>query len=170
MQFTKEAQELAKDSIEAIKKISKGKWEWEPEVGDWIIEKKPEHTIRFGNKEKKSIPHLIISIASYDTGNTLHVITNASAVRVDEPNATPLLHWERIEEILEGIGYYMSLPTKGERSDLWVVGFSSFRFKGTNKEFRYYKDTYVGRGKTRQEAVMRSVIALGKEIKSEKMQ
>ena len=181
MQFSKE--ELAKSCYEAIKKIArnverrcpkcegvgkviryapqevvsqvvcstcngtgkvKGKWKWEPEKWELVIYKGEVDVI---TGHSKSPIHIHLS----------------SVPGICTKELIPLLHWERIEQILEGMGYYMSLPTKGERSDLWVVGFSSFNFKGTNKEFRYYKNTYVGRGQTRQEAVQRAVIELGKE-------
>jgi len=152
--FTITEIKLAPKVYEAIKKIAErqGKrWEWRPKKGEWCI---------YENDNNLS---LIIFV--YNMRKT--VILEREWYGEKEVNISeciPILHWETIEKILEEMEYYMSLPTRDERSDLWVVGFSHFNFRRENKEFRYYKDVYVGRGKTRQEAVMRAIIKLGEEV------
>ena len=68
---------------------------------------------------------------------------------VDE--CIPLLHWEKLEEILEEMGYafYMHEHKDGYHAGFYGIG----KIKGDAEEF----------GKTRQEAVQRAVLALAEE-------
>lgn len=88
--FTKETQELAKPCYEVIEKISKGKWEWEPEIGEYYIEDKE--------------PQLI--------GDEIY-LEHVQYLLVISQSLTPLLHWERIIKILERIGYGVTVTYEG---------------------------------------------------------
>ena len=66
----------------------------------------------------------------------------------------PLLHWERIEEILEGVGYVLEFVPP-EFTDGFAI-YVNLR----NKKTGHY---HTGRGGTRQEAIQRAVIEWGKE-------
>lgn len=144
--FTKEAQELAKPCYEAIKKISKGKWEWKPEVGEWCI----------GGLYN---PHLIVALADKYIFTITWGITFAFKQKAE--NYIPLLHWERIEEILEGMGYEVQITKPRHWStDEMLCDISKFG--------EIFLNHWNGNGKTRQEAVMQAVIELGKESSNEK--
>jgi len=179
MQFTKEAQELAKPCYEAIKKIAerqekecpecygegwigrrtseqsipytcpkckglgkvKGKWEWEAEYRDACI---------FTTYRD------VFTVLQYSSKYDEVKITSSGDITTWEKrdNLIPLLPWERIEQILEGMGYF-------------------FRELTNKIDSGYYRCTLMGengvringKGKTRQEAVYAAVIELGKEIK-----
>ena len=158
--FTKEAQELAKATVEAIKKIAerqekecpeckgkgilglpscrlckgsgrvKGKWEWEPEVGEWYYQD-------FGNGKL-----LLVK----DEHVRLDIIED---LYVEHVKLTPLLHWEKIEEILEGMGYELGLHNWLENKYQGSIYFNNRRLFGTI-------------GKSHQEAVMLAVIELAR--------
>lgn len=151
MQFTKEAQELAKPCCEAIKKISKGKWEWRPRYRDACL-------------RKRGYPG-ICTVLIYDPlGGQVKITRGFGRAKwVPADDIIPLLHWEKIEEILEGMG--------------WSKFKFSFSINGT-VEARSHKtvskpDTSdwiklcSGTGKSRQEAVTWAVIKLGKSRKEE---
>ena len=113
---------------EAIKKISKGKWEWEPQVGEWYI----------------------------SPMDIIHLIPERQELSKDyQKLCIPLLHWERIEEILEGIG----------------LGFGVWRtFEGVSLEMYWLEDNpnqdpcvIIEKAKSRQEAAYKAVIELAKE-------
>ena len=138
--FTKEAQELAKPTTEAVKKISKGKWHWKPEVGEQFLK----------------------------SGNELDLIINKN--QKVWPKDIPLLHWERIEQIVEGMGY--EVKEQKERSitqsaQCWICPTRNHP-QATGKDLHDYLkwrevNTIIAFGKTRQEAVMRAVVELAKE-------
>lgn len=125
-------------------KISQ-RWKWEPKVGEWCIVSGKVHLITYvaGN------------YFEYAIGNNYGI-----CARKDWKNVIPILHWEEIERVLEAIEYYMIVshqlecPTgvkHGYYCTLWHKSWSD------DKEIDYI-------GKSRQEAVMRSVIALAKEL------
>ena len=68
----------------------------------------------------------------------------------------PLLHWEQIESILEELGH---------RMDVWPDDGStdSFILCGIRPKGQYY--SIIEEDRTRQLAVMKTVIALAKEVK-----
>jgi len=146
--FTKEVIELAKPCVEAIKKISKAKgkeWKWKPEVGEWCLWKKH--------------PHLVLEPEGQDNWFTIYVDKDEAYYHrlvVPLKRCIPLLHWEKLEGILEDLGYFLEVEKIGcEDCECLIL-------KGTGDP-----DTEciaVGRGKTRQEAVMRAIIKLGEEI------
>ena len=128
--FTKEEQALAKPCHEAIKKISKGKWEWEPEIGEWAI----------------SEEYTFLIIGAHDN------IVEYNFGYYPQKDCVPLLHWERIEEILALFGYELIMLGTGYYAD-FACGIQQ-----DDKEMIKRIEA-----PTRQLAVMRAVIELGKE-------
>jgi len=131
--FTKKEIDLAEKTVEAIKQIAEkqGKeWEWMPVIGEQcLFESKPS----------------LITDALPD-----YVYLNSGNNWISKKDVIPLLHWEKIEEILEGMGYWLRIgdkyscqihPPNGVNA--WPDG--------------------AGIGKSRQEAVQRAVIKLGEE-------
>lgn len=176
---TKEAQELAKPCYEAIKKIAektgrkcvqchgdgviyetplsgeskcfvcngtgkvKGKWEWEPEVGESFV-------------GSEGVPIVIAGIIDVPLalGTENRRLQHLSLGKVKEvfvKDTIPLLHWEKLEEILKEMGYIINLqynPKVAWWCEIW------------RNELLLEK---VDACQTRQEAVQRAVIELGKE-------
>jgi len=179
--FTKEEIALAKDTVEAIKKIAerqemecptcrngrvpfgvgsvdekcsrcdgtakvKGKWEWEPEVGEWCIFQDAHIPPR------KKVCLVIRAEGLYISVFPKYLDKFGDYTCFRKPtNCIPLLHWERIEEILEGMGY-----------EVWTD-----KLKGYVKcrIFRGKDQLVLEQRKTRREAVYAAVIELGKESK-----
>lgn len=131
--FRKVEQELGIKIPDALKKLSGGKWEWIPEWGDWVVH---NHKAR-----------IVIGI----NPNWITLATgNEEQAGVLKSSCTPLLHWEKLEEIMYQLGFTMENPTF---LSVWKTHFSDQ--SGTK-----YREGY---GKTRQEAVQKAVIALAKE-------
>jgi len=91
---------LAKPCYEAIKKISKGKWEWEPEKWQGVIYRGKVDLV-------------------------LHVLTpiyvdllSKSGVFIKD--LIPLLHWERIRKILKQCGYSFSITSGASGGEITV--------------------------------------------------
>ncbi len=129
----------------------KGKWEWEPEVGEWCI---------YCNK-RFLISHVSKNIVEYyvELGRGFSVKANL---------CIPFLPWETIEKILEGMGYVFQSPRDwlgehrfNERSnyELWISTASRSSRASAHKDFR----TGYAESKSRQLAVMRAVIELAKK-------
>jgi len=176
MQFTKEVIALTPKVNEAIKKIAgkmerrcrrcegigykkgnpthkcsacngtgkvKGKWEWKPEVGECFS---------FGWKDIRKL--IIIPVKFYLEEDNICFDDYVFPIS----HCIPLLHWERIEEILEGMGYYLKItkydewgnPLKMCVAEIWLKGHSSVESKSAV-------------AKTSQEAAQKAVIELGKE-------
>ena len=163
--FTKEAQELAKPCYEAIKKIAE--------------RKECPTCVGYGGTDLVKMPGLCATMGKCPTckgtgkvkwegeleprdefiatdGSSRFVVSTCSGGVRDDYGyhwstklITPLLEWQKIEEILEGMGYDL-LIGKHER----IYGASVFQGK---------KCLSIGDGKSRQPAVMRAVIELGKE-------
>lgn len=183
--FSKEAQELAKPCYEALKKIAerqgekcsrcnglgtiysfgkevsacfichgtgkvKGKWKWKPEVGEWCLWKdKPYVIYEVEENIGPDIGYRDTRIAApYD----FHYVMRK--------NLTPILHWEKIEEILKQLGYVLTGDSwLGDTYNTWIY----------SEHDKFFGDPLVMcNGKTRQLAVMRAVIELGKESSNEK--
>lgn len=147
--FTKEAIELAKPCIEAIKKISKAKgkkWEWKPEVGEWCLWKKH--------------PHLVLEPEGQDNWFTIYVDKDEAYYHrlvVPLKRCTPLLHWEKLEKIMGGLGYELRLDKRGDPPN---VAFDA----GFGKIGEPIFASQLIQAPTRQEAVMRAIIELGEEM------
>jgi len=149
--FTKAEINLALSTYEAIKKIAKreGKeWEWNPEIGEWCLIKK-----KWGTTLKNVVG--IIVLVNEDK----NIVRVEAVVETDsiffsgwyrQKDLIPILHWEKLEEILEGLGYMVDIRLEQGNFICEVDG------------YEYWAD---GKGKTRQEAMMRAVIKLSKETK-----
>lgn len=139
--FTKEVIVLVKTCNEAIEKISKGKWKWKPRTGQFVIYKGKIGLIdNFCPSPYESID-----------------------VLPESGEFIPVLHWEDdIERILEKkLGYRIRVEKYAESmfsSDKYV-----FECKIDNRNNDKIHIRLVA--KTRQLAVMRAVIELGKEGK-----
>lgn len=151
--FSKEAIALAKPCYEAIKKISKGKWEWEPEKGEL-----------FGLPDLEYHPdNLGVYLYTVDYAVFYYHFIKKRIVETQTDYleyCIPLLHWEEIEEILEGIGYEIGIDK--------LTKITSEQEKHPDKfEVIIEKTGEIGgeenwiSGSTRQLAVMRAVIELG---------
>jgi len=83
--LTKETKELEKPCYEAIKKISKGKWEWKPEKWEMVV---------YENK---------VDVITGHSRSPVHVhLSSKPGVHIKD--LLPLLHWERIREIMLYLG------------------------------------------------------------------
>jgi hypothetical protein len=168
--FSKEAQELAPKVYEAIKKITgkerecpkckgsafackldegcdgtgkvKGKWEWEPEVGEWYIWEGIANVI-CQVWDSYGLPSPNISIDNMK--NDIRQVTTKRLI--------PLLHWERIRKILKQFDYSFSITSGASGGEITV-----YKTIGTNKLYEKYHNNDL------QCAVMRAVIELGKEV------
>ncbi|MBA7492544.1 hypothetical protein ES702_03094 [subsurface metagenome] len=139
--FTKEVIALALKVNEAIKKISKGKWEWEPEIGECF----------------------------YGLSKVLHWIVNEKQCfsvtqYIEKRKLTPLLHWERIISILKSLGYLVgiSINVAFTGSEIQIHRKSNQDHVNSRMILDEMYDSEP------QLAVMRAVIELGKEAANEK--
>lgn len=156
MQFTKEAQKLARPCYEAIPKIAKAlgkEWKWEPERYDLVLEGEAIFCVveeDYGQfSEKVESPKL----------RKFWLTNGWNHFSVPENQFVPLLHWENdIEPILKGFGYKIEFGHfKGE-----------FRVYFTNTKTGAswgYVDSLLIYSKTRQEAVMLGLLRLWEEMK-----
>lgn len=114
----------------------KGEWKWEPERGEFAL------------RQPLSEVDLITRILSHG----ILRLSSEEGCTFDEPahKFIPILHWERIEEILEGMDYGIEFDPDHRGCTL----------TGGNG-IQVYK-----KAKSRQQAIMQSVIALGKELKN----
>jgi len=135
--------DLAPKVYGAIKRIAKAKgkkWEWEPKVGDYCIDK-------FGGS--------VVFIYAID-GEELylsHGLTQYNTYANKKNKLIPLLHWEKLEKIMEKFGYKMYVKFETIGGNHYQCGIRN----GTAV-------LVLEIGKTRQEAVMRAIIRLGEEV------
>ena len=158
--LTKEEIALVAPWNEAMKKISKGKWEWEPEEGN-VFEYKWQEI----NGQYKRVWHKKVEVVPFefqtwtDEDGRYMAFGEPPNYKTRRhyflPNCIPLLHWEKIEEILEGMGYIFQEPIRRCYGSEGFKCHCVISLKGRQAGW--------GWGKTRQEAVMRAVIELGKE-------
>jgi len=145
--FTKTEIELAPKVYGAIKRIAKAKgkkWEWKPEVGEWCI---------YGNDSNLSLIVFVDIIRKT-------VILEREWYGEKEVNISeciPFLHWEKLEEIMGELGYELRLDKRGDPPN---VAFDA----GLGKIGEPIFASQLIQAPTRQEAVMRAIIRLGKEI------
>ena len=81
-------------------------------------------------------------------------ITNILYIR----DVIPLLHWEKLEEILESVGYFLEVEKLSHKNCECLI------LKGMDDPET--ECIAVGSGKTRQEAVMRAIVILGDKIET----
>lgn len=119
-------------------------WRWKSEVGEFVI------------RETLKEICLITYVCAFD----ILRVTAEDGASFDESKKrfTPLLPWEEIERVLEGVGYEMDLLHTSYRNCKEEHNIEICR-KGESDP-----SVWNCKGKTRQEAVMRSVIELGKEL------
>jgi len=147
--FTKEVIELAKPCIEAIKKIAQAKgkkWEWKPEIGDFFL---------FGKEMGIVVDKYKVNPYTFK-GMCVEPKEKRGAVNILYiEDITPIPHWEKLEKIMEGLGYVMDLGfTYIAAGKYW---YCNLRNINNGKIVGVY-------GETRQEAVMRAIIRLSEEI------
>lgn len=99
--FTKQVIKLAKPCYEAIKIIAKsvGKvWKWEPEWGEFCID---------SNKR------IVLIWDIFPDAPIISVVpapqANITPYNQQVKDCIPILHWEKIEQILEGLGYEIEI-------------------------------------------------------------
>jgi len=106
--FSKAEQNLALRTNEAIKKISKAKgkkWEWKPEVGEWCIVLGYSNAVGLIGLIEKDI----------NVPGLAYVECNVFIPKFEDNDwyerekLVPFLHWEKLEKIMEGLGYYVIL-------------------------------------------------------------
>jgi len=122
-------------------------YSWTPQVGEWCIEKGKCHLI-VDVRENKHPGEIWINTSD---------IYATTLIKIDE--LTPILPWETIENVLEKAGYYFTRGWEGiECENVLYI----------QKEGDYQEKLQIEidfRGCSRQEAVMKAVLELGKESK-----
>ena len=115
----------------------KVKWKWKPKVGEWYLT--PDDEVRcIGDElDLESIP-IVVDL---------------------NPAYIPILHWEEIERVLEGVGYYV------DTRKLTPYG-CGHKELSVSEIYLINSPDFIsdGKGESRQEAVMQAVIKLGEEI------
>jgi len=162
--FTKKEIELAPAVYEAIKRISVKsekypcltkdkngieqltykKWEWEPKPFELFLSDKDIYCVVDVSLFRDPQIDWIIEKAFDKDGNN------------DGPfypeHCIPILHWEKIEEILEGMGYWLRIGDKYSCQIHLPNGVNAW-------------PDGAGIGKSRQEAVQKAVIKLGEGVR-----
>jgi len=138
--FTKKQIELASKVNKILEKLG---WEWEPERGEWCLVK---DEIEIGVFK----PHLISmvhgeSLYSYEAWRQNHWYIS---------EVIPILHWERLERILEEMGYWPEITRR-------IYG--SEGAKSHCKIDKNGKFMVAAWAEIRQEAVMEAIIKLAEE-------
>jgi len=138
--FSEEVVELAPKVYEVLKKLG---WEWEPEEGEWFVSN--GRTFLIVKKRKKGITyyHDYYGIAE-------------NLFRIAIEDVIPILHWEKIKKILEGLGYSIALSISNYGGEIMVTRTDEYEHDATLFESSY-------KGNNVQEAVMETVIKLGEE-------
>lgn len=175
--FTKEAQALAKATVEAIKKIAGEKEcpECKGKGGTWSkrhgylwhafcngtgkVKRKWKWSPVVGEQfiGKEGIPIVIAGIVDvplvFGTENRrLQYLSMDKVKEVFVKDITPLLPWERIRKILKQFGYSFSITSGASGGQITVYG-----NVGTDKLYEKYHNNDL------QREVMQAVIELGKE-------
>ena len=117
----------------------KVKWEWKPQVGDWVI-------APFGDDNPYLITNVKARMFRSKTGVGSHMESKNSYSKI-----IPIIPWEMIVEILKGAGYRVCVLDYENYIECLI-------YKGKNKFMAGEK------AKSRQEAVCKAVIALAKEL------
>lgn len=116
---------------------------WQPQVGEWVVEKNKCYLV-VDTRQNKHPGEIWI--------NTPDIYATTLA-KIDE--LTPILHWETIEEILEKAGYAIEF-VKSDTSQ-WRAHILS--------DFNHRDILSAHYCKSRLPAVYEAVIELGKELK-----
>ena len=135
--FTEKEIILAPKVYEVLKKLG---WEWIPEEGEWCLE--------------TEIYYKYLILAYYKKGEEILIWKKGSGKRwAEKTEYLPILHWEKIEEILIKFGYEIVWSYCGYKSD-GLYKCEIF----TEKGFNCGAET----GLSRQEAVMKAVLRIKK--------
>lgn len=122
----------------------KEQWKWEPKVGEWFLD------------DTENVC-LIYCFDNYHQSTQIYYVKNEAQNRyvVFQGKFTiPILHWEEIERVLEEVAYRPVVQAKWVGGDCYCYILKDENLVGK-----------VIDANTRQEAVMKAVIALGKEMK-----
>lgn len=141
-------QELGRKIPGALKKLSGNKWEWKPEIGELFIYKPHNRVYSVGYLGTKEL-YFLYCITHIDWGSAL------------KTEVIPLLHWEKLERILEGMRYRLQQEDYGYNPKMSEY---SYRARILYKAELPYKTAWLC-AKTRQEAVCRAVLELAKRVK-----
>ena len=136
--FSKAEIKLAPKVHKVLKKLG---YKWIPEEGEWGLTDYGEAVLIYRNVDEKSKENCSLLANTETYGVTACIGPGYHEVGI------PILHWEKIEEVLEKMGW------------------SRFQFtrwgNGVRVDIFLREQHIFGRGKTRQLAVMRSIIKLG---------
>lgn len=80
------------------------------------------------------------------------------AAQAKPTNPIPIIEWEEIEKILKKAGYILSQNSYTDKKGIVTYG------AWFNRE-KHWKHAGYGEGRTRQESVMKTIIALGRKLK-----
>lgn len=142
--FTKEETKLTKACYESIKKIAP-EWEWEPELGEKCL-------------YKRSVQKGALWMVTRICGK-YHVQLNCKYDRdIPISDCIPLLCWEKLEGIMEGTGYIVSIRRNLEKEI--VKGRFCCEIE---KGFDF--PSYFECAETRQLAVMKAILALAESFR-----
>lgn len=131
----------------------KGNWEWEPEPGEWCINKEGGYAQLISGIDKK-------------TGD-LYLTSRVINIWLHSVNFIPLLHWERIREIMLSLDFklYFRNPLEGA-----TVAFAKLKELECDKDIieEMYRDEHIPsnfwhHASSFQLATMQAVIGLAKE-------
>lgn len=139
--------ELGRKIPGALEKLSGGKWKWEPEWGDIVIQP-PFDT-----------PFIYKGIARAINGARAGKFESVTGTEVEATLVTfiPLLHWEKLEQQLETWKYKIDVI---KHAGIYV---NEPYFEVKIYELHNMSPLAIKLGKTRQEAVQRAVLALTEE-------
>lgn len=133
--MTQKLAEFVKDLAKSCNNVlEKLGWKWKPEMSEWYI------------IEATDIIKLIPEGGGMELGKKI-----------------PILHWEEIERVLDKIGYKLKLK-EGLPECRWRCTLHKETCINGGRVGWQVSPSAIGWAKSRQEAVMRSVIQLGKEI------
>ena len=115
-------------------------WKWEPKVGEWFLTETPKLELWLLEK------NYWIEESGRITGFR---------------KVIPILHWEEIERVLEGVGYKTELDESSTLYKEFVIWDERRKIPRDVDSYKF--PNWHGRGKSRQQAVMLATIKLGEE-------
>ena len=130
----------------------KVRWKWKPEPGEWGLTDYDEVVLIVPNWDEKSKKNCPVLAISQFYGNTACVGPDYHEVGI------PILPWETIERVLEGVGCEVFAHPD------YTEPYSKRGYYCVIKREKGKRIVTEGRGKSRTIAVYEAVIALGKEM------
>ncbi|MHC1624720.1 MAG: hypothetical protein ACXQS2_01805 [Methermicoccaceae archaeon] len=155
--FTKTEIELAPKVYEAIRKIAKAKgkkWEWKPEIGDWFL--LDDYPYVVAGVLWYTIEDKVVDEPQPDDAISIVYVKSHTIQTEAHDNVIPLLHWEKLEKIMEKFGYFLDLDYDYHTPfccEIW--------------DSKQNLPVAFGYENTRQEAVMQAIIELSEKIDKE---